>query len=45
MIAGMRDKLIHDYDHVDLDEIWKTVSTDVPVLIMQLDVLAPRPRD
>lgn len=33
MIAGMRDKLIHAYDAVDLDEVWKTVSIDIPHLI------------
>src|SRR5258708_6707513 len=27
-IAGMRDKLIHEYDDVDLDEVWKTVRSD-----------------
>ncbi|HFD40005.1 MAG TPA: DUF86 domain-containing protein, partial [Anaerolineae bacterium] len=30
LIAGMRDKLIHGYDIVDLDEVWKTATTDVP---------------
>src|SRR5207249_4836225 len=33
MIAGMRDQLIHAYDAVDLDEVWKTVSLDIPHLI------------
>jgi len=27
-IAGMRDKLIHAYDAVDLDEVWKTVTKE-----------------
>jgi uncharacterized protein with HEPN domain len=40
-IAGMRDKLIHEYDDVDLDEVWKTVRSDVPRLIKQLELLAP----
>jgi uncharacterized protein with HEPN domain len=44
MIAGMRDKLIHAYDEVDLDEVWKTVTADVPPLIARLEPLAsPRP--
>lgn len=25
-IAGMRDNLIHNYDDVDLDEVWKTAN-------------------
>jgi uncharacterized protein with HEPN domain len=31
-IAGMRDKLIHGYDAVDLEEVWKTAVADVPAL-------------
>ena len=31
-MAGMRDKLIHDYLDVDLDVIWKTVEADLPLL-------------
>jgi len=40
-IAGMRDKLIHEYDDVDLTEVWKTVRSDVPRLLTQLELLAP----
>jgi len=40
-IAGMRDKLIHEYDAVDTDEVWKAVSTDIPKLITLLEPLAP----
>ncbi len=31
-MAGMRDKLIHDYLDVDLDVVWKTVEMDLPLL-------------
>ncbi len=40
-IAGMRDKLIHEYDAVDLDEMWRTVSVDVPRLITLVEPLVP----
>jgi uncharacterized protein with HEPN domain len=31
-MAGMRDKLIHDYSGVNLVVVWKTVIEDVPKL-------------
>lgn len=40
-IAGMRDKLIHDYFNTDVEIIWKAVQEDVPQLkIMISQVLA-----
>ncbi len=41
-MAGMRDKLIHDYDEVDLDEVWKTVASDIPKLLTVLVPLVPQ---
>lgn len=41
LIAGMRDRLIHDYDQVDLEEVWKTATVDIPPLIQILEKLAP----
>ena len=29
----MRDRLIHGYDSVDLDELWKTATEDVSELL------------
>jgi uncharacterized protein with HEPN domain len=31
-MAGMHDKLIHDYSGVNLMVVWKTVSDDLPLL-------------
>ena len=31
-MAGMRDKLIHDYSGVDAEVLWKTVEQDLPLL-------------
>jgi uncharacterized protein with HEPN domain len=41
-IAGMRDVLIHHYDHVDLDEVWKTVTADIQSLVDYVVPLTPR---
>lgn len=40
-IAGMRDHLIHGYDIVDLEEVWKTATVDVPSLLTLLEPLVP----
>ncbi len=32
-MAGIRDKLIHDYVSVNLQVVWKTVTEDLPPLL------------
>jgi uncharacterized protein with HEPN domain len=32
-VAGMRDKLIHDYFNVDLNIVWETATVEIPALI------------
>jgi uncharacterized protein with HEPN domain len=32
-MAGIRDKLIHDYITVNLEVVWKTVTEDLPPLL------------
>lgn len=31
-MAGMRDKLIHQYFGIDLEVVWNTVSIDLPIV-------------
>ena len=33
MNSVMRDKLIHGYDMVDLEQVWQTAAEDVPDLL------------
>jgi uncharacterized protein with HEPN domain len=35
-IAGMRDRLIHGYDDIDIEELWNTALRDVSELLVQL---------
>jgi uncharacterized protein with HEPN domain len=40
-VAGLRDVLIHEYDTVDVEEVWRTVTTDIPKIIPKLERLVP----
>ncbi len=35
-VIGMRNRLIHGYDSVDLDILWDTIVVDLPPLIAEL---------
>ena len=41
LIAGTRDKLIHFYDGVDLEEVWRMLTSDLPDLISQIESSTP----
>ncbi|HEY9700815.1 MAG TPA: DUF86 domain-containing protein [Allocoleopsis sp.] len=40
-IIGMRNKLTHDYDGIDLDIVWKAVNKDIPELLLLIEPLLP----
>jgi uncharacterized protein with HEPN domain len=37
----MRQKIVHDYIHVDYDIVWGVVTADLPPLIEQLATMLP----
>jgi len=39
-LIGLRNRLIHGYDAIDLDIIWRIVESDVPALLAEMDRLA-----
>jgi uncharacterized protein with HEPN domain len=41
-ITGMRHRLIHGYDEVDLDIVWKALRDDLRPLIAVLERIVPR---
>ncbi|MDD5055363.1 MAG: DUF86 domain-containing protein [Candidatus Peribacteraceae bacterium] len=38
-MAGMRDMIIHEYDEIDLDEVWGTIERDIPHALQSIDRL------
>jgi len=39
-LIGLRNRLIHGYDAIDLDIIWRIVEFDVPALLAEMERLA-----
>lgn len=35
-MKGMRNLLIHEYDEIDTELVWKTAKDDIPALVSQL---------
>jgi uncharacterized protein with HEPN domain len=42
-MAGMRDKLIHDYEGVDVTRVWLTLQSSIPSLLQVILPLLPDP--
>ena len=40
-MIGMRNRVIHAYDDVDVEIVWETVQRDIPPLAAQLEALLP----
>lgn len=37
--SGMRNYLVHEYFNVDYDEVWKTLTQDLPLLKTQIELV------
>ena len=44
-MAGMRDKLIHEYFGVDVEILWKTVQQDLPRLKVLISKIVEELKD
>jgi uncharacterized protein with HEPN domain len=42
-VAGLRDKVIHDYFSIDLEIVWGVVDKDLPTLRRVVDRLMSEP--
>jgi uncharacterized protein with HEPN domain len=45
VIAGMRNRLIHEYFTIRLKVVWDTIQNDLPPLIIELQKLIPKEDD
>jgi uncharacterized protein with HEPN domain len=42
-IVGLRNRLIHGYDAVDLDILWQIIVNDLPPLVIALETIVMAP--
>lgn len=42
-VTGMRNRLIHGYDQVDLGVLWDTIQEDLPPLIAEIEKILEEP--
>ncbi len=44
-IAGLRNRLVHEYFRISLEIVWRTVEEDIGVLIERIEKLIPPDED
>jgi len=42
-IIGMRNRLVHDYWHINFQILWDVATNEIPMLISDLERLVPEP--
>lgn len=40
-VVGMRNRVVHDYLHVDFDIVWDVASVHLPALAVELEKVVP----
>jgi len=40
-IVGMRNRLVHAYYDIDIEQVWKALTEDLPALISELEKVCP----
>jgi uncharacterized protein with HEPN domain len=43
-ITTMRNRLVHVYFDIDLDQVWKGITEDLPVLVSKLEMILEETR-
>ena len=38
-MMGMRDVIVHEYDDVDIEQVWKTISEDIPKALENIETM------
>ena len=36
-IRGLRNRIVHDYENIDLKMLWDVIKTDLPALLAQIE--------
>ncbi len=44
-ISGFRNKIVHDYDEIDLDVVWHITQHDLPKAVTALGAIVPKEPD
>ena len=44
-MAGLRNRIVHDYDHISIDKVWNAIQTELPQLISVLEAIVPPESD
>jgi uncharacterized protein with HEPN domain len=41
-MKGTRNRIVHEYDSIELDIIWEIVQQDLPALVSELEKIVPK---